>query len=45
MTSAGDAALRIARSLGDAVTALVLGDRLAAADSAELPGLWDRLLS
>ena len=40
-----DERVRIARSLGDAVTALVLGDRLAAADSAELLGLWDRLLS
>jgi hypothetical protein len=39
-----DERVQIARSLGDAVTAMVLGDRLDAADSAELLGLWDRLL-
>jgi hypothetical protein len=39
-----DERVRIAHSLGDAVTALVLGDRLDAADSGELLGLWDRLL-
>jgi hypothetical protein len=38
-----DERLRIAGSLGEAVTALVLGDRLDAADSAELLGLWSRL--
>jgi hypothetical protein len=38
-----DERLRIAASLGEAVTALVLGDRLDAADSAELLGLWPRL--
>ncbi|MEA2518702.1 MAG: hypothetical protein QOF49_782 [Chloroflexota bacterium] len=39
-----DERLRIAASLGEAVTALVLGDRLDAADSSELLGLWPRLL-
>ena len=39
-----DERVRIARSVGDAVTALVLGDLLDAADSAELLGLWARLL-
>jgi len=39
-----DDRVQIARSLGDAVTAMVLGDRLDADDSAELLGLWDRLL-
>ena len=39
-----DERLRIARSLSDAGTALVLGDRLDAADHAELLGLWARLL-
>jgi hypothetical protein len=39
-----DERLRIASSLGEAVTALVLGDRLDAADTAELLGLWSRLL-
>lgn len=34
----------IARSLGDAVTAIVLGSRLDPADAAELLGLWARLL-
>ena len=34
----------IARSVGEAVTALVLGDRLDADASGELLGLWDRLL-
>jgi hypothetical protein len=36
--------VRIARSLGEAVTALVLGDRLDADDSGELLGFSDRLL-
>jgi hypothetical protein len=39
-----DERVQIARSLGEAVTALVLGDRLDADDSAELLGLWDRLV-
>jgi len=39
-----DERVQIASSLGDAVTALVLGDRLDADDSAELLGLWARLL-
>ena len=39
-----DERVRIASSLADAVTAMVLGDRLDAADSAELLGLWPRLL-
>ncbi len=39
-----DERLQIAGSLGEAVTALVLGDRLDADDSAELLGLWHRLL-
>ena len=39
----GDTA-RIVRSLEDAVTAIVLGDHLEAADRDELLGLWDRLL-
>jgi hypothetical protein len=34
----------VLRSLEDAVTAIVLGDRLTAADRDELLGLWDRLL-
>jgi hypothetical protein len=34
----------IARSVGEAVTALVLGDRLDADTRGELLGLWDRLL-
>jgi len=34
----------IARSVGEAVTALVLGDRLDAETRGELLGLWDRLL-
>jgi hypothetical protein len=38
-----DERVRIAGSLADAVTALVLGDRLDAADAAELLGLWPRL--
>ena len=33
-----------ARSVGEAVTALVLGDRLDSDTSGELLGLWDRLL-
>ena len=40
-----DERVRIASSLGDAVTALVLGDRIDAATSGELLGLWSRLLS
>jgi hypothetical protein len=35
---------RVFRSLEDAVTAIVLGDQLEAADRDELLGLWDRLL-
>jgi hypothetical protein len=35
---------RIIDSLADAVTALVLGDRIDPADEAELLGLWARLL-
>ena len=35
---------RILDSLADAVTALVLGDRIDPADEAELLGLWARLL-
>jgi hypothetical protein len=35
---------RILDSLADAVTALVLGDRLDEADRAELLGLWARIL-
>jgi hypothetical protein len=35
---------RIIESLADAVTALVLGDRLDADDHAELLGLWARVL-
>jgi hypothetical protein len=36
--------VRIARSVADAVTALVLGDRLEPDVHGELLGLWDRLL-
>jgi hypothetical protein len=39
-----DERVRIAQSLGDAVTAMVLGDRLGADDAGELLGLWTRLL-
>jgi hypothetical protein len=39
-----DQRVRIAESIGDAVTALVLDDRLDPADRAELLGLWERLL-
>jgi hypothetical protein len=39
-----DERVRIASSLGDAVTALVLGDRLEAHDAEELLGLWARLV-
>jgi hypothetical protein len=39
-----DERVRIASSLGDAVTALVLGERIDAATSGELLGLWARLL-
>jgi hypothetical protein len=39
-----DERVRIASSLGEAVTALVLGDRIDAATSGELLGLWSRLL-
>ena len=42
--STGEDSVRVLRSLGDAVTAIVLGDRLDAADQGELLGLWDRLL-
>lgn len=36
--------VRILESLGEAVTAIVLGDRIDAADRGELLGLWERLL-
>ena len=36
--------VRVARSLGEAVTAIVLEDHLDPEDHAELLGLWDRLL-
>jgi hypothetical protein len=39
-----DDRVRVARSLGEAVTAIVLEDHLAPEDHAELLGLWDRLL-
>ena len=39
-----DDRVRVARSLGDAVTAIVLGPHLDEATQAELLGLWDRLL-
>jgi hypothetical protein len=39
-----DQRVRIAESIGNAVTAIVLGDRLEADVRAELLGLWDRLL-
>ncbi len=39
-----DERVRIAQSVSDAVTAIVLGDRLEADVRAELLGLWDRLL-
>jgi hypothetical protein len=40
-----DERVQIARSLGEAVMAIALGDRLAADDAAELLGLWARLLA
>ena len=40
----GDDELRVLESLADAVTAIVLWDRIDAADRSELLGLWDRLL-
>jgi hypothetical protein len=40
-----DERVQIARSLGEAVTAMVLGDRLDDDDAAELLGLWARLLT
>jgi hypothetical protein len=40
-----DDRVRIAESLRDAVTALVLDDRLDADDRGELLGLWGRLIS
>ena len=40
-----DDRVRIAESLGDAVTALTLDDRLDAADRGELLGLWERIVS
>jgi hypothetical protein len=40
----GDERVRILRSLGDAVSALVLWDALDESDRAELLGLWSRLL-
>jgi hypothetical protein len=39
-----DQRVQIARSLSEAVTALVLGDRLGADDADEMLGLWSRLL-
>jgi hypothetical protein len=36
--------VRVAESIADAVTALVLWDRLDAAERGELVGLWERLL-
>jgi len=39
-----DDRVRVARSLGEAVTAIVLEDHLDREDHAELLGLWDRLL-
>ena len=39
-----DDRVRVARSLGEAVTAIVLEDHLEREDHAELLGLWDRLL-
>ena len=42
--SSVDERVRIASSIGDAVTALVLGERLDAAVAAELLGLWPRLV-
>jgi hypothetical protein len=36
--------VRVVRSLGDAVTAIVLGPHLDEATQAELLGLWERLL-
>ena len=40
-----DDRVRIAESLGDAVTALVLDDRLDADVRGELLGLWSRITS
>jgi hypothetical protein len=39
-----DQRIRVAESVGGAVTALVLGEQLAAADRFELLGAWARLL-
>ena len=39
-----DERVSVVRSLGDAVTAIVLGSHLDEATQAELIGLWDRLL-
>jgi hypothetical protein len=39
-----DVRVRVARSLGEAVTAIVLEDHLEPEDHAELLGLWDRLI-
>jgi hypothetical protein len=39
-----DERVRVLRSIGDAVTAIVLGDRLEERDHAELMGAWDRLI-
>jgi len=39
-----DVRVRVARSLGAAVTAIVLEDHLEPEDHAELLGLWDRLI-
>jgi hypothetical protein len=39
-----DVRVRVARSLGEAVTAIVLEDHLEPEDQAELLGLWGRLI-
>jgi len=39
-----DDRVRVMRSLGEAVTAIVLGDALDASDRAELVGAWSRIL-
>jgi hypothetical protein len=40
-----DDRVRVLRSISDAVTALVLWDRLDAADRGELLGVWERLMA
>jgi hypothetical protein len=44
LASLNEDRIRMLESLGDAVTATVLGDRLDPDDHAELLGLWARLL-